>query len=56
MLEPIYFLLFGIQGLILNEENIAITYKTYRSDCPDEMQAMVDQKLAPGRNQTPGTS
>ena len=36
-------------SLELTEADIAITYKTYRSDNLADMQTLVDQKLAPGK-------
>ena len=53
MLYPIYQLLFGKMAwrdpvLKLTENQIAISYKTYKSDNADDMQAIIDQKLAPG--------
>ena len=34
-------------SLELTEDQVEITYKTYISDDPDDMQAIIDQKLAP---------
>ena len=34
-------------SLELTEDQVEITYKTYKSDDPDDMQAIIDQKLAP---------
>ena len=57
MLAPIYQLLFGENngGLLddepsleLTEDQIAISYKTYKSHNPADMQEIVDQKLAAG--------
>ena len=56
MLAPIYELLFGKHGqqswktksLELTEDQIAISYKTYKSHNPADMQEIVDQKLAAG--------
>ena len=59
MLAPIYKLLFGkhkhyigvgeyVQSLELTEDQIAISYKTYKSHNPADMQEIVDQKLAAG--------
>ena len=55
MMYPIYQVLFGVDypdvpSLELAEDQIVITYKTYKSDNADDMQAIVDQKLAPGIN------
>ena len=55
MLEPIYRLLFGIDKatnkkkfLALTQDQIKISYKTYKSDDSADMQAILDQKLTPG--------
>ena len=56
MLAPIYQLLFGehtdynenYKSLELTEDQISITYKTYKTDEPAEMQEIIDQKLTPG--------
>ena len=54
MLAPIYQLLFGehqgwhTTSLELTEDQIAISYKTYKSHNPADMQEIVDQKLAAG--------
>ena len=50
MLAPIYKLLFGrwSHNLLLTEDEIAISYKTYKSDNEADMQEIVDQKLAAG--------
>ena len=56
MLYPIYQLLFGEHGeysweepfLELTEDHITISYKTYKSADEADMQAILDQKLAPG--------
>ena len=55
MLHPIYQLLFGEYNpdftdpyLKLTENQIAVNYKTYRSNDADDMQAIVDGKLTPG--------
>ena len=55
MLAPIYRLLFGqctpysANSLELTEDQVAVTYKTYRTDDPAALKAVVDQKLAPGK-------
>ena len=53
MLAPVYYLLFGKNteyepSVELNEDQIAISYKTYKSDRADDRQAIIDGKLAPG--------
>ena len=57
MLAPIYQLLFGQNNggpfreqpsLELTEDQITISYKTYKTDNPSHMQEIVDQKLAAG--------
>ena len=53
MLAPIYQLLLGKDeywgpSLKLTEDQIAISYKTYKLDNDDDMQAIVDEKLTPG--------
>ena len=57
MLAPIYQLLFGKYdhrvfgngpSLELTEDQIAISYKTYKSHNPADMQEIVDKKLAAG--------
>ena len=50
MLAPIYKLLFGTwsRDLLLTEDQIAISYKTYKNHNPADMQEIVDQKLAAG--------
>ena len=51
MLEPIYNLLFRnsyLYSLILTEDQVTISYKTYKSDNQSDMQEIIDQKLAPG--------
>ena len=58
MLYPIYDLLFGEKEndkgdwrrpfLELTEDQIAISYKTYKTDDPNDMQAITDGNLAPG--------
>ena len=55
MLAPIYQLLFGTHygstdaSLELTEDQITITYKTYKSDNDADLQQIVDQKLAAGK-------
>ena len=55
MLAPIFELLFyepndNYKGrLALTEDQVVISYKTYKSNEPTDMQAIVDQKLAPGK-------
>ena len=57
MLAPVYQLLFGKHmtfvnpepSLELTEDQIAISYKTYKSNKADDRQAIVDGKLAPGK-------
>ena len=46
MLYPIYELLFYF--LDLAEDQIAISYKTYKSVDENDMQAIFDEKLTPG--------
>ena len=48
MMWPIYQLLFDTNYLKLTEDEIAISYKTYKSDSADDMQTIVDDKLTPG--------
>ena len=50
MLAPVYELLFGKYqpSLELSEDQISISYKTYKSDNADDMQCIIDQKLTPG--------
>ena len=48
MLYPVYKLLFDKDYLALTEDQIAISYKTYKSDNENDMQAIIDQKLTPG--------
>ena len=53
MLAPIYYLLFGENeslgpSLELTEDQVALSYKTYKSDDANAMQAVIDQKLTPG--------
>ena len=57
MIFPIYQLLFGKHeeenwkqpSLELVEDQVAISYKTYKSDDENDMQGITDQKLTPGR-------
>ena len=55
MLAPIYSLLFAKNGLYnnhsleLTEDQIAISYRTYKSNNTDDMQAIIDGKLTPGK-------
>ena len=50
MLAPIYKLLFGSfeDSLLLTEDQVTISYKTYKADNQADMQKILDQKLAPG--------
>ena len=55
MLAPIYQLLFGENdsveekpSLELTEDQVDVSYKTYKSDKVDDRRAIVDRKLAPG--------
>ena len=56
MLFPIYHLLFGEHekyelgdpSLELTEDQIAVSYKTYKNVSKADMQAIVDHKLTPG--------
>ena len=53
MMYPIYQVLFGVDypdvpSLELAEDQIVITYKTYKSDNADDMQAIIDGRLTPG--------
>ena len=48
MLAPVYDLLFN-EKVALSEDQIAISYKTYKSDDANDMQAIIDQKLTPGK-------
>ena len=53
MLYPIYHLLFGNNSyyepsLELTEDQIAISYKIYKSSDADDMQTIFDDKLTPG--------
>ena len=56
MLAPIYQLLFGEHdpfldkvSLELTEDQIAISYKTYKSNKADDRRAIVNGKLTPGK-------
>ena len=40
-----------IPSLELTEDQIAISYKTYKSDRADDRQVIIDEKLAPGNYQ-----
>ena len=55
MLYPIYQLLFGKYdnlysgpSLELTEDQVAVSYKTYKSNDENDMQAIIDDKLTPG--------
>ena len=48
MLYPIYELLFDY--LALADNQISISYKTYKRDNEDDMQAIVDGNLTPGKD------
>ena len=48
MLWPIYQLLCNSYFLSLTEDQIAISYKTYKSADADDMQTIIDDKLTPG--------
>ena len=48
MLAPVYELLFGKWSLLLTEDQISITYKTYKTDEAADLQEIINQKLAPG--------
>ena len=52
MLAPVYQLLFrGFHNsLCLSEDQITIGYKTYKADNQSDMQKIIDQQLAPGKN------
>ena len=59
MLAPIYQLLFEKNepawkqySLELIEDQITISYKTYKADDESDMQEIIDQKLAPGEKFT----
>ena len=49
MLYPIYQLLFDESFLFLTEDQISISYKTYDSQNEGDMQALIDEKLTPGK-------
>ena len=60
MIAPIYYLLFGQastsfetdtkrRSLDLTEDQVNIKYTTYKTNNPDDMQTIIDQKLAPGK-------
>ena len=56
MLAPVYQLLFGenelrhwMKTLELVENQVTVFYKTYKTNNRDDMRAIVDQKLAPGK-------
>ena len=48
MIAPIYRLLFDYYFLTLTEDQVAISYKTYKSSNEKDRQTIVDQKLTPG--------
>ena len=50
MLAPIYELLFDgwSNSLVLTEDQVTISYKTYKADDESDMQEIIDQNLAPG--------
>ena len=49
MLAPVYKLLFVYTDyLCLNEDQIIISYKTYKSDKPSDMKKITVNRLAPG--------
>ena len=55
MLAPVYQLLLGQHdpesrkiSLELTEDQVTITYKTYKADNQADMQEIIDQQLAPG--------
>ena len=55
MLAPVYQLLFGKNkswepSLELTENQIAISYETYKTDKADDRQAIVDGNLTPGNS------
>ena len=57
MLAPIYYLLFREDkswgrgpSLELTEDEIAISYRKYKSHDVNDMQAIIDQKLTPGND------
>ena len=50
MLSPVYQLLFHEwRYLILTEDQVTISYKTYKTDDESDMQEIIEQNLAPGR-------
>ena len=49
MLAPIHTLLFDQSLLGLSKQQVSIFYKTYKSNNPVDMQAIIDQKLSPGK-------
>ena len=49
MLAPIFDLLFRSDYLGLGKTQVTIFYKTYKTDDPADMQAIIDQKQAPGK-------
>ena len=56
MLAPVYELLFGqnkpdiliTNSLELTEDQIIISYETYKSDKPSDMKKITENRLAPG--------
>ena len=53
MLSPVYGLLFFyIEDLLLSEDQVTISYKTYKADDESDMQEIIDKKLAPGEKFT----
>ena len=60
MLAPVYQLLFASNdskypwakkpSLELTEDQIIISYKTYKTDNQSDMQKIIDEKLSPGEN------
>ena len=50
MLAPVYQLIFRARScsLLLTEDQITISYKTYNSDNPSDMQEIIENQLAPG--------
>ena len=49
MLAPVYDLLFDEYKLVLTEDQVTISYKTYKADNQSDMQEIIDQQLAPGK-------
>ena len=51
MLAPVYELLFydSFDALCLTEDQVTISYKTYKADNQADMQEITDQQLAPGK-------